>query len=318
MRAHAGLSPSGHLLVLAFGPGTVIGGLLFGAGMTVAGMCAAGTLLRIGEGYVVAWITLVGFVLGAALDPFRAFLPAAWGTPHAGVWLGEALGLAGAALLTLAALGAAWMLSRRSRERGVEESKNQTPSALLRARGAGSEQQATQTLDRAADRTPGRLYSQLSTLNSQLSLPPEVGGGIALGLLNTVQVAAAMPWTIAGPLALVPHAISGTLTHAMLAGTVPLVVVNAGLVLGASASRAGQDRRWRLRWPRRREQVVSSLLGGVAMAWGLRAAHGCSVGGAFSALSSLSLSGWLFFPPSCSERGPARRSWPASDNRDVM
>lgn len=257
LRAQAGLSPTSHLLLLDFGPGTVLGAALFGAGMTVAGMCAVGTLLRLGEGYVVAWITLLGFVIGAALDPFRAFLPAAWHTPHRAVWLGQSLGLLGAALLTVGALLAVWAvlngkLSRRPRAEEVTE--------------------------RAA------------------FLATPVAGGIALGLLNTVQTAVLQPWTASGPFALVPGALSGAVTPGLWRLLAPLLVVNVGVVLGAGLCRGCRERKWALRWPRRREQIVLSLLGGLAMAWGLQLAHGCSVGGAFSAVPSLSLSGWLFFP----------------------
>ena len=38
------------------------------------------------------------------------------------------------------------------------------------------------------------------------------------------------------------------------------------------------------------------LGGGVLMGWGIQTAYGCGIGGAFSALASLSVSAWLFFP----------------------
>ena len=57
-----------------------IGGLLFGAGMVLAGGCSGSTWYRVGEGAVGAWVVLLGFAMGAtavrvgALAPVRAAL----------------------------------------------------------------------------------------------------------------------------------------------------------------------------------------------------------------------------------------------------
>lgn len=51
----------------------LLGGFLFGVGMTYAGGCATGTLFRVGEGYVHFWVTLcamgVGYVIFVLLFP---------------------------------------------------------------------------------------------------------------------------------------------------------------------------------------------------------------------------------------------------------
>jgi uncharacterized protein len=60
----------------------VTGGLIFGAGMVLAGGCSGSTWYRVGEGAVGAWIVLLGFALGATtvrlgfLGPLRAALQA--------------------------------------------------------------------------------------------------------------------------------------------------------------------------------------------------------------------------------------------------
>src|SRR6266568_2856745 len=43
----------------------VTGGLIFGAGMVLAGGCSGSTWYRVGEGAVGAWIILLGFAMGA-------------------------------------------------------------------------------------------------------------------------------------------------------------------------------------------------------------------------------------------------------------
>lgn len=46
---------------------TAIGGLLFGIGMVLAGGCATGMIVRIGEGYKAQILVLIGFIIGATL-----------------------------------------------------------------------------------------------------------------------------------------------------------------------------------------------------------------------------------------------------------
>ncbi len=45
----------------------MIGAFLFGIGMTIAGGCASGVLMRIGEGHALQWIVLLGFFIGSTL-----------------------------------------------------------------------------------------------------------------------------------------------------------------------------------------------------------------------------------------------------------
>ncbi|MFZ5626818.1 MAG: YeeE/YedE thiosulfate transporter family protein [Bacillota bacterium] len=61
---------TGHTLVGYWEPwgwGTVIGGLLFGLGMVLAGGCASGMLMRMGEGYAMQWLAFIAFLLGTGL-----------------------------------------------------------------------------------------------------------------------------------------------------------------------------------------------------------------------------------------------------------
>jgi len=58
----------------------ILGGLLFGVGMILAGGCSGSTWYRVGEGAIGAWVILLGFALGAttanvgALEPLRGWL----------------------------------------------------------------------------------------------------------------------------------------------------------------------------------------------------------------------------------------------------
>ena len=46
---------------------TVVGGILFGIGAVIAGGCASGTLMRMGEGFAQQWIVFPFFVAGSAI-----------------------------------------------------------------------------------------------------------------------------------------------------------------------------------------------------------------------------------------------------------
>lgn len=101
---------------------SALGGLLFGAGMVMAGNCAAGTLCRLGEGHLTHLLTLVGLVAGAA-GARPALGPAAPGA-GAGPVLPAVLGWPGALAATLAPLAALlgflWWLERRAARPGEE------------------------------------------------------------------------------------------------------------------------------------------------------------------------------------------------------
>jgi uncharacterized membrane protein YedE/YeeE len=254
VRQHAGLSIAPHLLSLPAGVGAIVGGALFGLGMTIAGMCAVGTLQRAGEGYCVAWIVLTGILLGAAAYPFQALLSGL--TARAEPlsledWVGPLPGFG----ITLLALATIWV-------------------ALLRTSG------------RAGESGPTSLFRRAS-----LSAPAVIGGA-ALGLLNTAQMSVSVPWTAGYPLAALPSVVRSS-PEVPLATVAGPLALNAGLVLGAALSSLHQ-KEFRLTWPRSRRDLLSALLGGVLMGWGIRAAHACNIGGLFSAIPSLAISGWFY------------------------
>jgi len=93
--------------VLPVGWHTVVGGLMFGFGMVLAGGCATGSLFRAGEGSVQLMFALLGGMLGAALTSI--FLARIGFQYSAGIWLPEVMGWQGALVSGLAFL-ALWLL----------------------------------------------------------------------------------------------------------------------------------------------------------------------------------------------------------------
>lgn len=103
----ADLKDKGDWVFPSAGIGALVGGLIFGIGMVLAGGCGVGSIWRAGEGQVKLWVALVTFALGASVT--RLALVRAGLQPKLGVavFLPAALGWAGAIVLVIAVM-AAW------------------------------------------------------------------------------------------------------------------------------------------------------------------------------------------------------------------
>ncbi len=54
-------------IIYPTGVNTAVGAFLFGLGMVIAGGCASGVLMRMGEGYLMQWLSFAGLLLGSVL-----------------------------------------------------------------------------------------------------------------------------------------------------------------------------------------------------------------------------------------------------------
>jgi uncharacterized membrane protein YedE/YeeE len=93
---------------------TVVGGFLFGLGAVIAGGCASGTLMRLGEGFLQQWVAIPFFILGSALGAatWPLWRDALHVQPKGGVYLPMALGgFLPALLLQFGLLLGAWLLA---------------------------------------------------------------------------------------------------------------------------------------------------------------------------------------------------------------
>ncbi|MCI1982486.1 MAG: YeeE/YedE family protein [Oscillospiraceae bacterium] len=97
---------------------TVLGAFIFGIGMVLAGGCASGTLMRIGEGHALPWFTLVGFLIGTTLGakdyPFW-YGRIIQGSPV--VYFPEYIGFGAAVLIQIAILVCLYWLARRYQDK---------------------------------------------------------------------------------------------------------------------------------------------------------------------------------------------------------
>ncbi|GAB4563955.1 MAG: YeeE/YedE family protein [Anaerolineae bacterium] len=284
------LPPEAHVIPL--GLHSVVGGILFGIGMVLAGGCVSGTLYRMGEGYVASWVTASGILIGlwGASKTWNW-----WWINHISkrqpVWLPHLFGYGGAIALTLAALIGLFLLALWWEARsGV-----MFPEPVHGTSGAD-------------------FRSRLRDLWGVVFVRawPVTTTGIVLGAINVFEYAYQHPWGVtgelsrwadalaslvglsAGPLmgmdqlagcALTAETGGGFLTHGL--------ILNTGLIFGSwlAATLAGE---FKIRRPRQRIRYAQSIGGGVLMGYGAGLAVGCTIGAMFSAIPSLAVNGWAF------------------------
>ena len=93
---------------------TVVGGFIFGLGAVIAGGCASGTLMRMGEGFLQQWLVIPFFIVGSALGAatWPVWKVALHVQPTGGVYLPMALGgFVPALLVQFGLLLAVWLLT---------------------------------------------------------------------------------------------------------------------------------------------------------------------------------------------------------------
>ncbi len=66
-----GLPIPGMSYVVPISFATAVGGILFGIGMVIAGGCASGTLMRVGEGFGMQMLSLFFFLVGSLLGAYH-------------------------------------------------------------------------------------------------------------------------------------------------------------------------------------------------------------------------------------------------------
>jgi len=278
--------------VLPLGIHTVLGGLLFGVGMVVAGGCVSGSIYRMGEGYVASWVAFAGVMGGLLLSAhtwnwwWEAHISA---TPR--IWLPHLIGHPGALVATLLGLAAVyvWVVSIEHRA-GV---------VVPVASGAPIQPESFGEDLRSVAR---RFFEQAW---------PIIPAGAALGGLNVLLFMAQEPWGFTGEVsrwsiaaASIVNAAPGPLAGGeSLPGCVlvpsdgnflnHMLFLVLGMFFGSFAAAVGAGE-FKLRIPRRPVRYGQSLGGGVIMGYGSGIGMGCTIGAFFSAIPSLAVNGWVF------------------------
>ncbi len=277
--------------VLPIGVHTALGGILFGVGMVLAGGCVSGSLYRMGEGYVASWVAFAGVMAGLLVSAYT------WNwwwessiSTGARLWLPRHLGHSGALVVTLLALGAAFVWVIRLEHR-----------AGMVVPGPRSEPEVSEGV--ADDlRALGRTVFVRGW--------PVVTAGAVLGGLNALLFTAQEPWGFTGEVGRLTVGLAGffgaTPPPPEGVGSLPgcvlvpwtgvldhMTFMVGGMWLGSFAAALGAGE-FKLRVPKRPVRYAQSLGGGVVMGYGSGIAMGCTIGAFFSGIPSLAINGWLF------------------------
>ncbi len=279
--------------IIPVGLHLVVGGVLFGIGMVVAGGCVSGTLFRIGEGYVGSLVALGGILAGLSL---AAHSWNWWWQVHIGatqaLWLPRLIGYGWSIALVIGALillylAVLWWETRDAPDFPPMSGRAGAPAITFGEHLAAFHR---------------RFFRQAW---------PYAVGGIALAVLNVMSFTYDHPLGVTGELSAWAERITGI--FGMGAGTLigtdqfagcNLAVGDAGLLTASLALDAGlivgsfgaaqASGEFRIRVPRQRSRYVQAIGGGVLMGYGAGIAIGCTIGAFFSAVPSLAVSGWVF------------------------
>ena len=107
-----GLPIPGMSYVVPVGISTMIGGTMFGTGMVIAGGCASGTLMRVGEGFMMQMLALVFFIAGSLLGAFQfGFWKINFISNSPKIFLPDYFGWFGAVVLQLLLIGCIYIFA---------------------------------------------------------------------------------------------------------------------------------------------------------------------------------------------------------------
>jgi uncharacterized membrane protein YedE/YeeE len=278
--------------ILPVGLHTVLGGVLFGIGMVLAGGCVSGSLYRMAEGYVASWVAFAGIMGGLLVSGYTwSWWWATSMSTAPRIWLPRLLGHSGALVLTLIALGATlvWVLWLERR------------AGMVVSPG------------RRAEPVPETLADDLRVVGTRVFVHgwPVLIAGAVLGALNVLLFTAQEPWGFTGEVSRWATGLAGLFGAAPPppegADTLPgcvlvpwdgsvlnhmtFLVVGMGYGSFAGALGAGECK---LRIPKQPVRYAQSLGGGVLMGYGAGIGIGCTIGAFFSAIPSLAVNGWVF------------------------
>ena len=101
------LKDKGDWVFPAAGAGALLGGLIFGIGMVIAGGCGSGAMWRVGEGQVKLWVAVATFALSASLTRLALTQTGFQQKLGVAMFLPATLGWAGAVIAVIGVM-AAW------------------------------------------------------------------------------------------------------------------------------------------------------------------------------------------------------------------
>ncbi|KFZ37991.1 membrane protein [Shewanella mangrovi] len=296
--------------------GLLVGGLMFGFGMAIAGCCASGVLTYFSSNVLRPAIALLffgmGVFLGFPLQATQSWIRDTWVSsasfPNKGVFLPDLFstdplgGYLGAMLLTaLFASIVSWFAIRYERSRREQGSFIGVHSEVEQQQGSGIEL------------TQQRFFSR-ETYHALFIArwSPITGIAVIVLMFMLLMGVTGSGWGASTPFGLwfgrllilcgVDAADVAAFSHkSVQAFTMPffshaVTVQNIGIIIGALVSLllAGRFASGFSRLPLSAMEVALLAVAGLSMGFGTRFANGCNVGALFTPIANFSLSGWVF------------------------
>lgn len=279
--------------------GIILGGFLFGMGMILAGGCASGTLTDMGEGEGRALVALIFFVLGSAPGEWARYTidQTAVGKVGFQMYLPEVFGFFGALLISLVAVGLIYWFTI------YYENKRKAEGTYMDPEGDWEEFEKplveSENSPFFSFQTYHKLFIERFTFKTGALLIAVIATfivittGKAWGVTSAFSAAAVallrplgIGFTSPAFTDIVGKVDAGLLTDG---GTIR----NIGLILGGTVAflLAG---RMSFKIKLSKKDLLIFAFGGLLMGFGARFAKGCNAGALYSAMSTFSVSGWVF------------------------
>lgn len=283
---------------------TIVGGLIFGFGMMLAGGCGSGTLADFGEGEGRAFIAFIFFVLGA--------LPGQLARNHLDktpvgkfgfkIHLPQTFGYFGAFLITLALLAMLYVLTILYENKRKAENTYMDP--------LGDYEDFEKPLPKPENMNePIKIFSYRTYHKLFVQRWSFIVGTVALALAAIyVMVSQQKAWGVSTPLVTLHagvlnmfgvHSIETLESHyAILNQPGGLLkhygtVRNIGLFFGCMIAFLLANR-FKFNFKIKFKDGLLFALGGLMLGFGSRFALGCNIGAMYSSITNFSLSGWVF------------------------
>ena len=269
--------------------------MVFVVGMVVSGGCISGTIYRIAEGYVASIITMLGVIIGAVLliaswdfwwvnlisKESKIFLPSTFSLGYGFSLLITLIGLFLIYILVLFIESKSGIVEYKVNE--IQDNNSQDLKSKLLV--------VFQSffVKSWSIKLGGLSVGFLSIVYFLFHSPPGVTGEIMKLSLNISKVINLSDGVLSGI-----GSLSGCLGSIGSSGIISHTFVSTvGVFFGALIS-ALFSREFKIRKPKEFKRYYQSLSGGVLMGYSASLGIGCTIGAFFSAIPSLSLSGWVF------------------------
>ncbi|SHK23851.1 hypothetical protein SAMN02745227_01860 [Anaerobranca californiensis DSM 14826] len=257
---------------------TVVGGFVFGIGMVIAGGCASGTLMRVGEGYQMQLFGVIGFFVGAIVGAYNYQWWYKFSISKSPViYLPDFLTFWGTVIFQIGILIIIYLVALYW-ERGTlkfSERKTEKKSNMG---------------------FYNRFIKKSWTYNT---------GAILLALLNSLFfLILKTPWSITTGITHISGGIVNKLNFDLsnwlyfgsssnLFFQHPLALIPISMVIGSfiGSLAAGE---FRIRKARKNKFLIFAFIGGFLMGYSARLSGGCNIGAFLSAIPSFSLHGWVY------------------------